>query len=1200
MLGAVYQAQKRYEDSLHATRHAIALLPEDAATHNNLGTTLLELGRHHDAESSFRKALAIAPDYAKSLSNLGSLLTLRGKLIEAEACCRRALKIEPRYACAHVNLGNTLELQGKISEAQANYYRAGLSSEPDWAVAHSDLLYLLSHDVLVEPQQLFEEHLAFGEQFEAPLRADWQAHNNSKDPARLLKVGFVSGDLCDHAVASFLEPVLEVLARKQTLSLHAYYTLTLEDAVTQRLRTYFPYWHSVASLSNVELANIIRADGIDILIDLSGHTSKNRLLTFARKPAPIQASWMGYPGTTGLQAMDYHLCDRAFIPPELAWQFTEKSAFLPVSAIFQPSEHASPVNPLPALKNGHITFGSFNRPNKINSSVIVLWSMLLHDIPNARMVLGAIPRDRQEGLIQSFADEGIEQSRVTFYPRSNMSDYLALHHQVDICLDTYPYGGGTTTAHAAWMGVPTLTLAGETPPSRSGATFMNQLGLNEFIATSIEDFVNKGKYWTEHIAELAALRLEMRTRFSASAMGQPETFATSFEVTLRAMWQRWCNDLPPAPIEVEAPSENRNKAKPSKQVEPNLEELETLANLYEQQRYIEAESLSRLLVDRFPEHGFAWKVLGSVLHALGQVDASLAAKEKAVELRPDDHEAHFNLACGLHQQGRLNEAVKSYSLSLAIQPNHADAYNNAGDALKMLGLLPEAEAHCRQAIALKPDMANAHYNLGNALHAQGKFAQAQTSYRLALALKPDWAEAYSNLAVTLKDQGDWTEAEACFRAALAIAPDWAAAHSNLLHYLSLNVAVEPQQLFAEHLAFGEQFEAPLRADWQAHINSKDPARLLQVGFVSGDLCNHAVASFLEPVLEFLARKQSLSLHAYYTHTVEDAVTQRLRTHFQYWHFVASLSEVELANKINADGIDILIDLSGHTAHNRLLTFAHKPAPIQASWMGYPGTTGLQAMDYHLCDRFFIPPGELDWQFTEKSAFLPASAIFQPDEHAPPVNSLPALENGYITFGSFNRPNKLNPSVIALWSMLLRSIPNARMVLGAIPPDCQYALIQNFAHEDIEPSRLTFYPRSNIQDYLALHHQVDVCLDSFPYGGGTTTAHAAWMGVPTLTLAGETPPSRSGATFMNQLELNAFIATSIEDFVEKGKYWAEHIAELAALRLEMRTRFNASAMGQPEPFATSFEATLRAMWQRWCNDLPPATIEVEDFVHAEHR
>jgi predicted O-linked N-acetylglucosamine transferase (SPINDLY family) len=539
VLGAVYQAQERYEESLKATHHAVALLPDDAATHNNLGTTLQSLGRSQDAEAHIRKALAIAPDYAKALCNLGTVLRLQGRLLEAEACCRHALRLEPRYTNAHLGLGSTLELQDRLREAQASY-RAALAIQPDMATIHTDLLHLLSLDVQVGPEQLFAEHLAFGEQFEAPLRAGWQAHQNTKDPTRCLQVGFVSGDLYNHAVASFLEPVLTFLAQKPALSLHAYYTHTREDAVTLRLHNYFPHWNNVASLSDVELANKIRSDGIDILIDLAGHTAHNRLLTFARKPAPIQVSWMGYPGTTGLQAMDYYLCDRFYVPSELAWQFTEKPVYLPSTGVFQPSEYAPPVNTLPALEQGCVTLGSFNRPNKLNDSVIVLWSMLLRGIPNARMVLGAIPEESQDSLIQSFAHEGIEQNRLTFFPRSNMQDYLALHHQVDICLDTFPYGGGTTTAHAAWMGVPTLTLAGETPPSRSGATFMNHLGLTGFIATSIEDFVSKGHYWAQHLDEMAAIRFEMRTRFNASALGQPEHFTDSLETTLRTMWQRWC------------------------------------------------------------------------------------------------------------------------------------------------------------------------------------------------------------------------------------------------------------------------------------------------------------------------------------------------------------------------------------------------------------------------------------------------------------------------------------------------------------------------------------------------------------------------------------------------------------------------------------------------------------------------------------
>lgn len=602
----------------------------------------------------------------------------------------------------------------------------------------------------------------------------------------------------------------------------------------------------------------------------------------------------------------------------------------------------------------------------------------------------------------------------------------------------------------------------------------------------------------------------------------------------------------------------KKKAHPQNaQKEPTRGEINSLIALYGQGRVTAAETLARSLSVRFPQHGFGWKVLGAVLQAQGRTAEAFICCQEAANLMPQDAEALGNLAALLEEQNRLTEAA----------------------------------ACLQQAVALAPGDASGHLALASIQRSQGQLNQAVINLRRALALDPNYVRAHLVLGVTLEDLGRTTEAITCYRHALRIEPDHANAFHSLLFSLSHDLWTDPQQLFAAHLAFGEQFEAPLRAGWQGHSNIKDPARCLQVGFVSGDLNAHAVARFLEPALVFLAKKQSLSLHAYYTHTLEDTMTQRLHTYFSHWHAVADLSDAELAKKIRADGIDILIDLSGHTAHNRLLTFARKPAPIQVSWMGYPGTTGLQAMDYYLCDRFWIPPGELDWQFTEKPAYLPIAVVFQSNVHAPAVNTLPALENGFITFGSFNRLSKINESVIVLWSMLLSSIPNARMLLGGISLESQDALIQSFAHEGIAQNRLIFYPRSNMPDYLALHHQIDICLDTFPYGGGTTTLHAAWMAVPTLTMVGETPPSRAGLFILNQLGLDGFIANNIEDFVSKGCYWANHIEDLSRIRFELRMRFTASALGQPETFADSFEGILRTMWQRWCCDLPPEPIEV---------
>lgn len=656
---------------------------------------------------------------------------------------------------------------------------------------------------------------------------------------------------------------------------------------------------------------------------------------------------------------------------------------------------------------------------------------------------------------------------------------------------------------------------------------------------------------------------------------------------------------------------------------PTAHELAELTRLYGEKKYAEAKILASGLTVRAPRHPFAWKVIGAICQEQTLYEDSLLATQRAIGLQPNDAALHNNLGTALQKLSRLTEAEASYRQALKIVPDYAKALHNLSDLLKQQGNLSAAENYSLRALASDPDYFKAHLTLGEILEAQNRIPAAIASFRRAVELRPDSAAPLLRLCNLLNEQGaphlaiefyqralqfapndaaihnnygnmldgagHLTEASAMYRKALELQPDAALTNSNLLFCLSSDLMMDAQALFAEHLNFGEQFEAPLRNQWHPHTNDNKPERQLRIGLVSGDFKNHAVANFVEPVLKHLSLSESLSLNAYYTDNTEDAATHRLRAHFSHWHAVSDLKNPELADRIRTDGIDILIDLSGHTAANRLLTFARKPAPIQVTWIGYPGTTGLQAMDYYLCDRY-AAPREFDWQFTEKTAFLPATSAFLPDNRAPEVNTPPALRNGYITFGSFNRPNKINSSVIVLWSMLLHSVPTAKLLMGATPEDARPALIQRFAEQGVGIDRLTFAPRTIMQEYLALHHHIDICLDTFPYGGGTTSCHALWMGVPTLTLAGETTPSRVGAALMGHLGLDQFIATSIEDFVEKGAYWDRHLNELATLRASMRSRFLASPLSQPECIASHLEKLLRAMWKRWCQDLPPAHLE----------
>jgi len=664
------------------------------------------------------------------------------------------------------------------------------------------------------------------------------------------------------------------------------------------------------------------------------------------------------------------------------------------------------------------------------------------------------------------------------------------------------------------------------------------------------------------------------------------------------------------------------------QIKPNYAETHyNLGNtLKGMGRLAEAESCYRRALKIKPDYAEAHTNLGAVLQDLGKLDGAVASYRRALAIKPDYAETHYNLGMALQDLGRLDDAVASYRRALAIKPDYADAHYNLGAALHDQGQLDAAVASCRRALAIKPDYAEAHNNLGNTLTKLGRLDEAVASYRRVLAIKPDHAEAHNNLSCTLNDLGRLDDAVASCRRALAIKPDYAEAHSNLgnafknlgqlddavasfrraleikpdfeeaysnlLFCLIHGEAANAQEQFSEHCRFAEQFEAPLRSSWPQHTHSRNPDRCLQVGFVSGDFRNHAVANFIEPVLAHLAGRPQLSLHAYYNYPVEDRVTQRLRRHITHWHPIVGLSDVALAQKIREDGIDILIDLSGHTGDNCLLAFARKPAPVQISWMGYPGTTGLNAMDYYLADRYFLPPGQFDDQFTEKIVRLPASAPFLPFDDAPPVNALPALGNGYVTFGSFNHRRKLSSSVIVLWSQILRALPSSRMVLGAMPQaGGNDTLIEWFAREGIARERLSFYPGCPIKDYLGLHHQVDLCLDAFPYPGGTTSCHALWMGVPTLTMTGSTPASRQGAVLPNHVGLEAFVARNKTEFVEKSLFWADHLTELAKIRDGLRERFGQSAMGRPDLIAEALERALRTMWQRWCAGLPAESFEV---------
>lgn len=584
-----------------------------------------------------------------------------------------------------------------------------------------------------------------------------------------------------------------------------------------------------------------------------------------------------------------------------------------------------------------------------------------------------------------------------------------------------------------------------------------------------------------------------------------------------------------------------------------------------------------------PQDAEQCRQLGDALHARGQPDQAWLAYAKALSLRPDDLNTQNNAGNLLRQMGRFADALVCYDHALRLAPGHAAVLCNRAVALRDLGRIPEAVAGLRRALELQQVFPEAWCNLGDAWRDVRNNSEALACYQRAVEQKPGFAVAHNNLGVLLRDMGQLEAAQASSRRALALRPGYLNAHSNLLltgHYLP---QASQLALREEACAYGETVarQAQPFTDWP---NSRDSGRHLRIGLVSGDLRRHPVGFFLDSVLAGLKRQGGLDLIAYASRPGDGELTPRLAASCAAWRDVTGWPDARLAQQVRGDGIDILIDLAGHTAHNRLPMFAFKPAPVQASWLGYFGTTGVAAIDYLLADPWSLPP-QFDAHFTETVWRLPETRLcFSVPEDAPEVSALPALLNGHMTFGCFGNLSKLNDEVLAVWAQVMQAVPGSRLLLKAKQLDdavMHAEVLRRFACHGITGERIELERFAARGDYLASYAKVDIVLDTFPFPGGTTSAEALWMGVPVLTLKGGSFIACQGAGIMANAGMAHWIAQDREDYVRLAQKHAANLPALAAQRQLMRQQLSASPLFDAERFARHFAAALRGMWQKFC-------------------
>ena len=601
---------------------------------------------------------------------------------------------------------------------------------------------------------------------------------------------------------------------------------------------------------------------------------------------------------------------------------------------------------------------------------------------------------------------------------------------------------------------------------------------------------------------------------------------------------------------------------------------------FQRGRFAEAEAVLKAAAKVAPKNADVQHLLAAVYQATQQWSACESAIALACKLDPKNPRIQFTAADVAHRQGRVDAAIAHYRAALGVQPDLVEAWFNLGNALRDAGRLADACDAYERAIKLRPQFVEALCNLGDVRRQQSRYADALVVYERALEAQPHLGAIHSKKGLALQRLSRLPEALEAFEQASALAPQDAQAFSNWLLASQYDPSLSAAALFERHRQFAERFEQPLATRRYTHAAWQCAGRRIRLGYVSPDLRKHSVASFIEPVMLGHDRSR-FEVHAYYSNAFQDEVTARIRAGVEHWHDVAALSDEALAQRIHADGIDVLVDLSGHTAGNRLRAFALKPAPVQVTWIGYPGTTGLQSMDYRLTDACLDPEGVGGVHYTESLVRLSTYSYFSPPAGAPDVGDLPCGRRGHMTFACLNNTAKINAQVLALWAQVLHAVPSSELIIGnADEPAWRDWVLTVMGSHGIEAQRIVLKPRLSSQDYLALHQDIDLNLDPFPWNGGTTTMLGLWMGVPVITFAGDRPASRLGVSSLAYAGLEGFVATSPADYVRLAQAWAENPPDLAVVRAGLRDRMRAALDKPAHDLVAEVERAYESMCQRF--------------------
>lgn len=1106
---------KEYQAVIDSVKRLLSIEVMDCEAMCKAADSYVELGAYEEALAFTENMLRINCDYIDGHLVLAKIYYLRLEYDKALHVLQNLLVQYKNELTSIVksfvynSLANIYnEIGDTVNGSQKFLDASNVSDDFNFKITeYSRYLLALHYNNTKSDEEIFAEHAKYDEFFENIQPFIHEKKSNKEK----INIGYISADFRLHVVVFFCYKLLSKHNKNRYNVIC--YAKNSEDHVTQQLKGMVSGWRDISNMSCVDAAKMIYHDGIDILVDLGGHSGDNCLQILARKPAPIQVSGIGYFNTTGLKTVDYFLTDKYCAPvgknDDL---FVEKLVRLPHSHLcYTVSNEATLCTAAPVNKNGFITFGTFNNFSKVTDEMLLLWKEILDKVPGSKLLLKGkvFGSSYAERVIKNrFINLGFKSESLEFRPATG--DYLDQYKDMDIALDTFPYPGGGTTCDALYMGVPVITLVGKRHGARFGYSILKNIGLDDCIAFNETEYIEKAVALAHDRKLLDDLHKTLRQRITDSPVMNGVQYVADVEKCYEEMWAKLVRE--------------NNEIIPKKVL--SAKTIDKINHLKMQLLDIWGKSQNQQVIK------------------LGK---------EVLRLNPHDHEVLYVLSEIYYNEKNLGAARNFAERAVNANKNYIRAYYLLG----MTYYLEENnDLYYEKIIDIFHKILN--LNIDN----------------LDLAYQTN---LYAKLGEIYWELDDLDQCIKYHKKSAEIETDEYRKkfyYSAYLFELNHSLAFTRKDVFLAHTKYNELFQHITPYE---HKNLERKAKL-RIGYLSPDFCMHPVTYFtMQLLLQY--NKEEFEVYCYSNTLKPDEVTEVLKPLVTKWRDIVDKQYEENARLIYEDKIDILVDFAGHTSNNNLTVLAYKPAPIQISGIGYVNTTGLNTVDYFITDHYCDPEGLNDPYFSEKLLRLPYTHFcYKHIGVEYPCREAPFQKNGHITFGSFNKFKKVTAETLALWAKILERVPNSKIIIKVKACTNRYG--EKFARERLLKAGIKenqFELRGLSSNYMDEYNEIDIALDTYPCAGGTTTFEALYMGVPVITLVGESHVSRFGYSILKNLEFEEGIAYHGDEYVEKAVILANDKNKIRELHKTLRERLLNSPLMNGKQYVADMENAYKKIW-----------------------